>query len=158
MSLLPFFLWCENSGLVAAMRTSHWLYPAIQGVHLVGFGAIGGAVLVVDLRLLGVGLRRQPVAQVARDAQRWFLFSLLFMLSSGFLLFMSEASKCYYYIGFWIKMASLFLAIVFTFTVRRKVAMADETQMSPGRRKLVALVSVALWSGVGVGAKMIGFS
>lgn len=158
MSLLPFFQWCENSGLVAVLRTSKWFYPTLQGVHLAGFGMIGGAVLAVDLRLLGLGLRRQSVAQVARDTQRWFLVSLLFMLSSGFLLFMSEASKCYYYIGFWVKMASLFLAIIFTLTVRRKVALADETRVSPIRRKLVAFVSLALWAGVGIGAKMIGFS
>ena len=52
----------------------------------------------------------------------------------------------------------MFLAIVFTFTVRRKVAMADETRVGPLWSKLVAVVSVTLWSGVGVGGRWIGFS
>jgi len=55
-------------------------------------------------------------------------------------------------------MTSLFLAIVFTFTVRRKVAMADEARVRPLWSKLVALVSVMLWSGVGIGGRWIGFS
>jgi hypothetical protein len=56
------------------------------------------------------------------------------------------------------KMTSLSLAIIFTFTVHRKVAMADETRVRPIWSKLVALVSVILWSGVGIGGRWIGFS
>jgi hypothetical protein len=47
---------------------------------------------------------------------------------------------------------------VFTFTVRRKVALADESRVRPIWSKLVAVVSVALWSGVGIGGRWIGFS
>jgi hypothetical protein len=113
---------------------------------------------VVDLRLFGFGLRRQPVAQLARDAQPWLIISLMVMLATGALMFTSEAIKCYYHPAFWVKMTSLFLAIIFTFTVRRKVALADETRMGPLRSKLVALVSITLWSGVGIGGRWIGFS
>jgi hypothetical protein len=114
--------------------------------------------LVVDLRLFGFGLRRQPVAQLARDAQRWLIGSLIVMVATGSLLFTSEAIKCYYHAAFWFKMSSLFLAIVFTFTVHRKVALADETQVRPLWSKLVALVSIMLWTGVGIGGRWIGFS
>jgi hypothetical protein len=110
------------------------------------------------MRLFGFGLRRQPVAQMALDAERWLIGSLTVMLITGTLLFTSEAIKCYYHIAFWVKMTSLFLAIVFTFTVRRKVAMADETRVQPLWRKVVAALSVALWSGVGIGGRWIGFS
>ena len=158
MSLLHFFKWCENSGVGGAIRSSSWLFPFIEAFHLLGLAVIGGAVLVVDLRLFGFGLRRQPVAQLARDAQRWLIGSLMVMIATGSLLFTSEAIKCYYHAAFWFKMTSLFLAIVFTFTVRRKVAMADETRMRPLWSKLVALTSVLLWSGVGIGGRWIGFS
>jgi hypothetical protein len=158
MSLLPFFQWCENSGVGETIRSSSWLFPVIESVHLLGLAVIGGAVLVVDLRLLGFGLRRQPVAQLAMDAQRWLIASLIVMLVTGSMLFTSEAIKCYYHIAFWVKMTSLLLAIIFTFTVRRKVTMADETRIRPLWSKLVALISVALWSGVGVGGRWIGFS
>jgi hypothetical protein len=141
-----------------AIRNSSWLFPFIEAFHLLGLAVIGGAVLVVDLRLFGFGLRRQPVAQLARDAQPWLIVSLILMVATGALMFTSEAIKCYYHPAFWVKMTSLFLAIVFTFTVRRKVTMADETRMGPLWSKLVALVSVTLWSGVGIGGRWIGFS
>ena len=158
MSVLGFFQWCEQSGIGAAIRQSSWLFPLIEAIHLLGLGAIGGAVLVVDLRLLGLGLRRQSVAQLARDAQPWLIGSLFLMASTGGLLFLSEAIKCYYHEAFWFKMASLFLAIVFTFTIQRKVITASETRLQPVWSKVVALVSVMLWSGVGVGGRWIGFS
>jgi hypothetical protein len=158
MTLLPFFQWCENSGVGETIRSSSWLFPVIESFHLLGLAVIGGAVLVVDLRLLGFGLRRQPVSQLASDAQRWLVGSLIVMLVTGTLLFTSEAIKCYYHIAFWVKMTSLLLAIVFTFTVRRKVTMADEAQLNPLWSKAVAVISVALWSGVGIGGRWIGFS
>jgi len=158
MSLLRFFAWCEHSAVGGAIRNSSWLFPFIEAFHLLGLAVIGGAVLVVDLRLLGLGLRRQPVAELARDAQPWLIVSLMVMIATGALMFTSEAIKCYYHPAFWVKMTSLLLAIVFTFTVRRKVAMADETRVGPLWCKLVALVSVTLWSGVGIGGRWIGFS
>ena len=158
MSLLAFFQWCEQSAIGEAIRRSAWLFPVIEAIHLLGLGFIGGAVLVVDLRLLGLGLRRQSVAQLARDAQPWLIGSLIVMITTGTLLFTSEAIKCYYHAAFWVKMTSLFLAIVFTFTVQRKVTIADETRVRPLWNKVVALVSVMLWSGVGIGGRWIGFS
>jgi putative flippase GtrA len=55
-------------------------------------------------------------------------------------------------------MASLLLAIIFAFTIRRKVTFADEARIRPATYKLVALVSLALWFGVGAGGRWIGFS
>ena len=158
MSLLPFFTWCEKSAIGEAIRNSQWLFPVIESVHLLALILIAGAVLVVDMRLFGLGLRRQPVAQLARDAQPWLIGGLMVMLPTGILLFLSEAIKCYYSQAFAVKMTSLLLAIIFTFTVRRKFALADECRMSPLWSRLVAVVSVALWSGVGIGGRWIGFS
>ena len=158
MSLLAFFQWCEQSHIGDLIRRSPWLFPAIEAIHLLGLGFIGGAVLVVDLRLLSFGLRRQSAAQLSRDAQPWLVGSLIVMIITGGLLFTSEAIKCYYHGAFWFKMASLLLAIVFTFTVQRKVVMADETRLAPLWSKVVAVVSVLLWSGVGIGGRWIGFS
>jgi hypothetical protein len=158
MSVLNFFHWCEQSGIGNTIRQSSWLFPLIEAIHLLGLGLIGGAVLVVDLRLLGLGLRRQSTAQLARDAQPWLIGSLLLMMMTGGLLFLSESIKLYYHEAFWFKMASLILAILFTFTIQRKVILAGETRLRPVWSKVVALVSILLWSGVGIGGRWIGFS
>ena len=157
MSLLPFFEWCENAELIVAMRSSLWLFPVIESLHLMGLALIGGALLVVDLRLLGLGLRRQPVAALARDAERWMVGSLCVMLPTGLLLFMSSAVKCYYLPVFWLKMAALFLALVFTFSIRRRVVMAVETGVNPAWPKVVGGASISLWSTVAIAGRFVGF-
>src|ERR1022692_4548135 len=158
MSVLSFFTWCEGTLLGEAIRESNWLFPAIESLHLLGLAVIGGAVLVMDLRLLGFGIERQPLAQVWRDTRPWLLGSLMVMLVSGLMLFTSEATKLYYHEAFWIKMSSLLLATLFTFTVLRPIALADQARVRPVWRKAVALISILLWSGVGMGGRWIGFS
>jgi hypothetical protein len=157
MSLLPFFEWCESTGVGNAIRNSLWLFPVIESVHLLALALIGGAILIVDLRLLGLGLR-QPVAQLARDVQPWLAGGLVVMVASGLLLFSSEAIKCYYNAAFWTKMTFLFPALVFTWTIRRKVAAADEGRVKPIWRKLVAGLSVSMWLVVAAAGRWIGFS
>ena len=157
MSLLEFCKWIQFSPPLVAMRSSPWLFPVIATIHLMGLAMIGGSVLVVDLRLLGFGLRRQPVAQLARDAEQWLLRGLLVSVPTGVLLFMCFATKYYYLVFFWVKMTSLFLVLVFTFSIRRRVTMVDETRMSPVWSKLVALVSLSLWTTVAIGGRWIGF-
>jgi len=157
MSLLEFCEWVQYSPLLSAMRSSPWLFPLIASVHLMGLALIGGAVLMVDLRLLGFGLRRQPVSQVARDAERWLVVSLLVLLPTGILQFMCFAATKYYYLtAFWLKMAALSMALVFTFAIRRKVVMSNETRMSPVRSRLLAVISLSLWSSVAIAGRLIG--
>jgi len=71
MSLLPFFQWCYQTAIGEAIRESTWLFPIIEAFHLVGLGLTAGAVLIVDLRLLGMGLSRQPVGQLAAAVEPW---------------------------------------------------------------------------------------
>lgn len=65
--------------------------------------------------------------------------------------------RCYYNGAFWIKMYSLFGAILFTFTIRRRVAAGATAPGTSAKAILVALISVLLWSGVGLGGRGIGF-
>src|SRR5438067_1553486 len=124
MSLLPFFQWCYQTALGETIRESTWLFPLIEAFHLVGLGLTAGAVLMVDLRLLGVGLSRQPVAQLSAAVEPWLLGSLTLMFASGIPLFLSESIKCYYSFAFWVKMTALLLVLVFAFTIRRRVTRA----------------------------------
>jgi hypothetical protein len=158
MFLLPFFQWCYQSPVGEGIRESVWLFPVIEAFHLLGLGLTAGAVLIVDLRLLGVGLSKHPVAQIAAAAQPWLLGGLTLMFSSGIPLFLSESIKCFYSFPFWVKMTSLFLALVFTFTVRRRVAQTDLTFDRPLPGRLTAIISLCLWFGVAWGGRWIGFS
>ena len=152
-----FAQWSEKTPLGAAIRNSEYAFPIIEFFHLAALAVIGGAVLVVDMRLLGLGLKKTSVAQLAKDAQPYVTGSLIVMLVTGVCLYTSEATKCYASAAFWIKMASLALAMSFTYTIKKRVAAGDEKTVSIGMGKLVGLVSIVLWFGVAWGGRWIGF-
>lgn len=157
MDLLPFFQWCYSTSVGEAIRNSTWLFPVIEAFHLLGLGITAGAVLVVDFRLLGVGLNKQPVRQLADSARPWLLGAVTLMFATGIPLFLSEAIKCLYSFAFWVKMTSLFLVLLFVFTIRHKVTRADVAK-EPVLAKATAVVSLLLWFGVAWGGRWIGFS
>lgn len=154
--LLPFFTWMGNTTASLVIRDSVWIYALDQAAHLVALAVFAGAVLIVDLRLLGGGLKDRPIAQVARDAQPWLVGGLIGLLATGIPQLMSNAIKEYYSDYFWVKMGVLLVAFIFTFTVRSKVAFADESRVRPFQAKLVGIVSIVLWAGVAVTARLIG--
>jgi hypothetical protein len=154
--LLPLFERLEATAVGSVIRESIWLFPVIEAVHLLALALIGGAVLIVDLRLLGNGLRRLPVGQVAALAQPWYLGSLVVIVVSGVLLFLSEATKCYTNPAFWTKIAFLAVAVVFASTSRHPKALAAVPEGS-ARLRVLGVVSLVLWSGVGLAGRFIGF-
>jgi uncharacterized protein DUF6644 len=156
--LLTFCQWVSTTAVGQAISMSSWAFAVIESVHLLGLAVIGGAVLMLDLRLLGLGLRDQPIARIARNVQPWLTGSLIVMLVTGVLLFSSEPIKCYNSTPFRVKMSSLVLAMIFAFTVRRKVALAGDGQVPAIWLKVVAIVSLVLWLGVGASGRWIGFS
>lgn len=156
--LLPLFEWCETSALGEFIRTSLWLFPAIECVHLLGLVLLGGAVLMVDLRLLGAGLRDQPVRAVGEAGHRLLLGGLALMIVTGVPLFLSEAVKCYYSQAFWVKILTLVPAAAFALTVRRRVALSADGERSRATLALTGVVSLALWFTVAAAGRWIGFS
>ena len=155
--MLELFQALEYSSLLVEMRSSAWLFPLIASVHLLGLAVLGGAVLVVDLRLLGFGLSRQPVVPLARDAEPWLLASLLVMLPTGLALFLCFATKYYYLPTFWTKIGCLGLVLVFTFTWRRRVVTTDDADRNARQDRVTALVSLSLWMSVALSGRLIGF-
>jgi putative copper export protein len=155
--LLHFCQWCNGSFFGHGIRDSVWLFPFVEIFHLLGLGILGGTLLVLNLRLMRLGFRDQQTADMEKDFRPWMIGSLIVMLISGFLLFSTEAVKMYGNWGFRWKMLFLAAATVYTFTLYRKVVMADEKRVAPMWRVLVALVSIALWAGVGLGGRSIGY-
>jgi len=126
-------------------------------IHLVGLAGLGGAILLVDLRLLGVGLHGVPVASLARSARPWLWISLALTMGSGVLLFLSEALKCYENPAFWLKVGFLVLALLFAGLVRPRFTRDAGAGPLPFTARLAGAVSVALWTGVAAAGRGIGF-
>lgn len=154
--LLPFFEWIETTAVGQALAQSIWSFAIIESIHLVILGVLGGAILIVDLRLLGLGLRNQSIATLGAYTHRWAVAAATLMVVTGLLLMISEPIKLYYNTSFWVKMWTLPVALLFTFTVRKRVIRASTE--TTARTRLVGAVSIALWFVVAAAGRWIGFS
>jgi hypothetical protein len=148
-SLLPFFQWCDSSWLGVTIRNSAFLFPVIEMFHLFALTILLGTTLILSLRLLGLMFRQQGFPELASSILPWNLWSLATMLVTGFLLFTSEAVKCYGNDSFRAKMLLLFTALVFRFALYPK--------LTRNWGKLAAGLSLFLWFSVGLAGRAIGF-
>ena len=155
--LQPFFQWMNDLAFSKAIGESIWIFPVVQAVHLVFLALFAGALLIVDLRLMGFGMREQSVAKIARDARPWMILGLIGLVVTGMPQLMQNAMREYFSEYFWIKMYVLPVALIYTFTIRQRVAAADESRVAPAMSKLAGLASILLWiGGVAIPSRLIG--
>jgi hypothetical protein len=155
--LQPYFQWMNDLAVSKAIGESIWIYPLVQAIHLLFLALFAGSLLIVDLRLMGWGMREQPIAKVARDAWPWTIIGFLGLVATGMPQLMQNAMREYFSEFFWIKMYVLPVALIYTLTIRRKVALADESRVAPAMSKLTGLASILLWiGGVAVPSRLIG--
>ena len=150
------FVALAHSTLGQAMQTSKWGFALVETVHLLALAVLGGSVLVVDLRLLGVILKRESARTIGRDLSRLLLGSLALLIFSGIALLSEEALKCYYSPAFRWKMALLAAAVLFYFTLHRRALLHTDKDEPNLWSRAAAILSLALWLGVGVAGRAIG--
>jgi hypothetical protein len=153
--LLPFFKWSENSWLGLAISSRTYPFAVIEVVHLFGLTLLLGGIVFISMRLFGLILRDVPLPEFSRTARAWTLIGLVISTLTGVSLYASESMKLYNSPSFWIKMAFFFTAIVFHFTIFRNVTLSERS--GAGVRAFAGLISLALWFGVGVAGRAIGF-
>ena len=155
-SLLPFFLWMQEHPLSQFMLDYTWAQPIVQVMHLVALSIFAGSIVIVDLRLLGMGVVKTPLAKVAEEAMPWMVWALVALLITGTPSLMSLAMKQYFSPFFWWKMELLVIGLIFTFTIRRRITKTEESRLGPVWPKVVGMFSISLWCGVAIGARLIG--
>jgi hypothetical protein len=155
--ILSIFNWLGNTSMGLAIQESNWGIAIGEMVHLVALAALGGTILLVDLRLFGVGLTRQSASHLARELSPIFWTSLAVMFVSGVLILSGETMKCYYNPAFRLKMLLLFFALLFHATLHRDVVASATGTISSFRSKSVAALSLVLWVSVGLAGRAIGY-
>ena len=86
------WFWLESTSIAVAMREWTWLYPIVEISHILGFVMLVGAAFLFDLRLLGVS-RELSINNLSRHLLRWSRLSLFVVIPTGFLMFMTNATK-----------------------------------------------------------------
>lgn len=148
--LMPLFEWMEAQAVYAG---SAYIGPVVNLVHLLSMVLFMGAVLVVDLRLLGLGVRSQSVENLARDARPWLFTGLAGIILSGVPQLMERATDQYGNSTYWMKMYVLAFGLIWLFTVRRAATRAGEPRGA--WPKVVALVSMVAFLSVAALGRLI---
>src|ERR1019366_2951197 len=94
-SFKPFFEWNDKAWLGQAIAGTIWAFPVIETIHILALTMMFGAIVIIDLRMLGLGMKKQPVSVLVRTMGPYITRDLLIMLATGYKLFCSEAMKCF---------------------------------------------------------------
>ncbi|HUK92380.1 MAG TPA: DUF6644 family protein [Blastocatellia bacterium] len=140
---------------VNPLNSSALIFPALECIHIFGFAICVGTIGIVDLRMLGLTMGHQGIAEVARDMAPWTLIGLALILLSGPLMFSSDPDMYYLNPSFQVKMVCFAAALLFNYTVHRKVALAGGKEVSA---RLVGGISLMLWATVIFGGIFIAFT
>jgi len=138
-----------------ALNNSEWAFALAECVHIGGFAVGVGTIALVDFRMLNLGLRQESAARILKYTELWTVIALLFVLFSGVALFLSQVDVYRVNLIFPIKMYVLAAALVYNFTIHRRVATMKDPP--PVLSKAVALVSLLLWVSVVFGGIFTGF-
>lgn len=144
----------DTSWLAEIVRASTWLFALTEVIHLIGITILLGTLSVLDLRLLGLGLKKQTISEVAEDTYPWTLGGLIVAVLSGSLLFVSEAARLYDSPPFALKISLFVIAVIFTYTFQRRMTKASSVTITSA---LGGLLSLFLWFGVGFAGRAIAF-
>ena len=162
LSLLGFCRWLEKTPWSIALHESLWVYPIVESIHVLTLCVFLGTTVMLDLRLLGVALRRVRVSELERQLLPWTAAGFVVMVVSGALLFYAIPVRTYLNVFFRIKIAMLFLSgvnvWVFHASVYRRVAEWDLAAGAPRGARIAAGISLLLWSGIVVAGRMIAYN
>src|SRR6266849_10816284 len=109
MSLLSFAQWIQSTSFFTELRGSAYVYPVILTIHLMGIALFGGMILLVDVRLLGLAMRKYTVSDLVNQLRPLKQIGFLVMITCGVLLAACKAEEYYYNTFFWTKMSLLAL-------------------------------------------------
>jgi hypothetical protein len=144
--------WLQSLPWASGIKESSWQFPVIESVHSLAISVMLWPAAILDLRLLGVVMKRRRVSVVASQFLPWVWVGFVTMVLSGVVLFASEAVKCYNSPFFRVKLVLIALAglnaLVFHMTVFGNVQSWDEAQAAPWRAKFAGACSLLVWVGV----------
>jgi hypothetical protein len=137
------------------LNNTEWAFPLAECIHIGGMAVGVGSIALVDFRLLNLGLRHETPGRILRYTEVWTIGALILVLFSGLMLFVSQVGIYLSNQVFPYKMYVLLAALVYNFTIHRKVAAMENP--SPGLSKLVAILSLLLWVSIVFGGIFTGF-
>lgn len=162
MSLTPFCEWLASTRGSIALHESLYMYPLVESVHVLTLCLFVGLAATLDLRLMGLTLRRVPVSEVTSRLLPWMAAGFVVMMTTGALLFYAIPVRSYHNIFFRLKIVMLIVAglnaWVFHARVYRHVLDWDLDPMTPKGARVGGALSLLLWAIIIVSGRMIAYN
>jgi uncharacterized membrane protein len=134
------------------IRESLWLFPVIETVHIFGIILLVGGTSILDLRLMGLTFRDEAVSKLARRFLPWAWAGFIIQVTTGLLMFSSEATKMYVNRAFQVKMLLIVAAgvnaLVFHSLAYQSVGKWDKDPVAPMSARVAGLISILFWFGI----------
>ncbi len=160
--LQDFISYFENSGLADNIRENDVLFPLIESMHVVAICLVVGSILVVDLRLLGLASIHRSLSRVTSGILplTWSAFAVA--VTSGLLLFISNATK-YLGNGYFVAKICLICAAGLNMAIFHGISAKDlprweNETLLPLPARLAGGLSILLWVSVVICGRWIGFT
>jgi hypothetical protein len=163
MSDVPAIIhWMQNSDIGTGIRESIWFFPIIETTHVLALALSVGVLIWFDLRLMGWGMKHQPVSQVHNQVMPLAFFGFLVMTISGVLLFWSEPEKCYLSGFFRLKVLFLILAAInagiFELKTKKSIENWDKYPVPPMQARMAGLISIISWAAVIIAGRATAYN
>jgi uncharacterized membrane protein SirB2 len=153
-----FCWWLEQTDASQAIQSTPWVVPAVQTVHILAIATVLGAVLMLNLRLVGLAGVDQPLA---RQSQRYLpviWWTLPVLLITGIVMIVGEPARSLKNPVFQLKMALLLAAMAVTALHQLRVARDRCTALpNRGTALLIALPSLVLWAAIVFAGRWIAY-
>jgi hypothetical protein len=150
----------EQLPFVAGLRSSRWTYAGVNTAHIVGIALLFGAIVPMDLRLIG-WWRSIPIGTFTRVLIPVAVAGLILAISAGLLLFSIRAVEYAGMTLFQVKMALVLCGIANALLLRKAAAWEIQHSavgvMPPPRLQAAGALSILIWLSVIACGRMIAF-
>jgi len=144
----------ETARPIVALKDSYLAYPLVNTAHIIGIALLFGAIVPLDLRLIGWRSQSEPVDRLSRILVPVAIAGLLIAVPAGLLLFATDARAYAAAPLFQAKMILIALAIANALALRRFAGSGSE----PNRRVAFAgAASILLWLGAITCGRLLGY-
>ena len=146
-----------DSKAVDVLRNAKYAIPIIQSFHLFGITLLLGGMVILNLRLTGIGFRELSMNSLGRQVWKWAVAGLLIAMASGTLVFVPDPARYAANHAFRTKMILLCAAALFQFTVYRQAIRSQWAGERSRANTVVRCLSLTLWFSVGWAGRAIAF-
>lgn len=156
-----FFEWMSATPWSVALRESFYVWPIIEAAHVISLLLFVGTIIMVDLRLLGLGFRGVAVSEFDRRILPLTMLGFVLLAVTGLLLFYAKPLVYYHSLFFRLKMliilGALINILIFHFRVQRDQEKWDMADKPPRSARISAMVSISAWVFVVISGRMIAY-